>query len=112
MWIAGVGTAVVVHAGGNLTVGNRKDLQALVLDALARGERDVAVDLEGAEYIDTAALGTLVMLANRVREAGGALHLEQVSTGVRAVLALTQLDGTLLDGIPLPGAAGATARAG
>lgn len=36
MWISGVGTAVVVCVGGSLTASNRTDLQALVLDALAR----------------------------------------------------------------------------
>ena len=96
MWISGIGTAVVVHAGGPLTASNRKDLQGLVLDALARGERDVAVNLDGAGYVDTAALGTLVLLANRARAQGGAFRLERVSGEVQALLALTRLDGLLL----------------
>ena len=96
MWISGVGTAVVVHAAGTLTVSNRADLRALVLDALARGERDVVIDLDGVAYVDTAALGTLVMLANRVRALGGTFALEHMGEAVRAVLALTKLDGILL----------------
>lgn len=96
MWISGVGTTVVVHAGGALTAGSRADLRALVLDALARGERDVVVDLGGAAAIDPAALGTLVVLADRVRAGGGAFRLEHVSGAARTVLAVTKLDAVLL----------------
>ncbi len=97
MWISGLGNAVVVHVAGALTATNRRDLQHLVLGALDRGEREVVVDVRAVGDIDTPALGTLVMLAKRVRAAGGAFHLAHVGAALGAVLALTKLDA-IFDG--------------
>ena len=96
MWVGRSGATAVVHVGGRLTADARRELRARVLDAIARGDREVVVDLTGAESLDTASLGVLVMLARRVRAHGGAFRLEAVGDGVRAVLALTRLDGVFL----------------
>lgn len=95
MYAAGHGDAVTVYVGGDLTAENRRDLQQFVVEALARGERDVVVDLRSTFHIDTPGLGMLVMLAKRVRAEGGTFGLAHVSSDVEALLALTKLDAVL-----------------
>ena len=92
MQISEEGATVVAHVGGNLTAGNRRELEQVVAGALARGTRAVAVDLTQAGYVDTAALGSLVMLAMRVRAHGGQLRFRNVDADLRSVLAATRID--------------------
>ena len=95
IWISGVADSVVVHVAGDLTIANRRDLQQLALDAVERGERHLFVDLGATGYVDSAGLGTLVLVAKRVAAAGGALAVVEASDDVRTLLELTKLDGVI-----------------
>jgi anti-anti-sigma factor len=99
----------IIHVAGPLTIVNGRDLQQPVADALDRGDRSVVVDLGDTGYIDSAALGTLVVLAKRLLMRGSELRelrLANVNDDLRAVLRLTALDTVLrIDGPePTPGA--------
>ena len=83
------GSEVVVGVAGHLIIGNRRELQQQVVDALEHGARDIIVDLAATGYVDSAGLGTLVMLARRVRAQGGELRLANVNDDVRAVIELS-----------------------
>ena len=92
MHLSGLGQAVVAHVTGDLTVARRHELQQLVEDALARGERDVVVNLERVGYLDGATLGLLVLLARRAQARGGRFAVANVSDDLRTVFELTRLD--------------------
>jgi anti-sigma B factor antagonist len=92
MSVAAEGETAVVRVDGHLLVGNRKELQQLVLAAVEGGARHVVVDLAASGYVDSAGLGTLVMLAKRVRAVGGAFGLANVNEDVQTLFALTRLD--------------------
>ena len=85
----------VVHVSGALTAANRRDLQQLVLAAVEAGARAVVVDLSETGYVDTAALGTLVMLGKRLETHGAEFRLANVNHDLRVVLRLTRLDTVL-----------------
>ena len=95
MYLSGLGEAVVAHVSGDLTAGRREALTALLDDALARGERDVVVNLGGVGYLDGATLGLFVRLARRTRARGGQFAVANVTEEVRTLLELTRLDTVL-----------------
>jgi anti-anti-sigma factor len=95
MHISAVGTGVVAHVTADLAGGDRRELQRLVDDALARGARDVVVDLAGAASLDPAAVGLLLMLARRTRDGGGRFAVANPNDTVRTLLEITRLHAML-----------------
>lgn len=66
----------------------REGLQRLV-DA---GDRQVVVDLAGVGFMDSSALGMLVVMFKALREVGGRLSLASAQPAVRSVLTVTSVD--------------------
>ena len=93
--VAADGETVVVPVVGHLIIGNRKEVQRQVTEAVERGVRHVVVDLAASGYVDSAGLGTLVVLAKRVRATGGDFRLANVNEEIAALLRLTRLDTVL-----------------
>lgn len=86
----------VVAVGEHLHVANCMELERRVLDELATGERYVELDFSGTTLVDTAALGTLVMLHRTARSIGGVMRLTNLNTVMRQLLRTTKLD-TMFD---------------
>jgi anti-sigma B factor antagonist len=105
MWVETEGDASVVRVVGQLTVGNRRELQQHVTAAVDGGARSVAVDLADAGYVDSSGLATLVLLARQVQARGGVLRLTSLNEDVRTLLALTHLDSVLCRDPEAPAAA-------
>ncbi|MGI5211942.1 STAS domain-containing protein [Plantactinospora sp. CA-290183] len=89
----------------------RDGLQRLV-DA---GDRRVVVDLAGVGFMDSSALGALVMMFKTFGQVGGRLCLAAVQPAVRSVLTVTSVDRVIhvYDSVPaaeadLPSGNGAT----
>jgi anti-anti-sigma factor len=92
MWISEEDRTAVAHADASLTFSNRHELARLAADAVARGARNVVVDLSDTEYVDTAALGTLGTLAHHVSLRGGTFRLANVRPEIASALAAVRLD--------------------
>jgi len=86
------GDITIVTVDGELTVGNRQELKANVLDRLERGDRKFLIDFSSSSYIDSSGLGVLVSLSKKIREAGGALRLAGLNEDLRTLFELTKLD--------------------
>jgi anti-anti-sigma factor len=86
----------VVAVGEHLYVANCMELERRVLDELATGERYVELDFSDTMLVDTAALGTLVMLHRTTRTIGGIMKLTNLNAGLRQLLRTTKLD-TMFD---------------
>ncbi len=82
----------VIRIDGQLIVGNRQELKAMVQDGLDRGERKFLIDCAPTGYIDSSGLGALVSLAKKVRELGGELRLAGLNEDLRSLFELTKLD--------------------
>jgi len=88
---AGQGVTVV-RVEGQLIVGNRQELKALIQEALETGERKFLVDCSGTAYIDSSGLGALVTISKKVRESGGELRLAGLNSDLQSLFELTKLD--------------------
>jgi anti-sigma B factor antagonist len=70
-------------------------LGAQVLESLARGSRQVTVDMAGVRMIDSAAIGVLLSAQRRVRALGGELVVTNACEHLRRVFALTGVERRL-----------------
>jgi anti-sigma B factor antagonist len=86
------GAVAVVEGPSQFTIENRADVRQRVRSELDQGRATVVVDLSGTEYVDSAGLGTLVLLNKEARAAGGCLVLAGLSDHVRDLLRLVRLD--------------------
>jgi len=86
------GGVTVVKVEGQLIVGNRQELKALVQEGLDRGERKFLIDCTNTGYIDSSGLGALVTLSKKVRELGGELRIAGLNEDLRSLFELTKLD--------------------
>src|SRR3982750_2459064 len=86
------GAIAVVEGPAQFIVDNRADVRQRVRAELEQGRTTVVVDLSRTEYVDSAGLGTLVLLNKEARAAGGCLVLAGLSDHVRDLLRLVRLD--------------------
>jgi anti-sigma B factor antagonist len=82
----------VVRVEGQLIVGNRQELKAVIQEALEAGERKFLIDCTQTAYIDSSGLGALVTISKKVRENGGELRLAGLNEDLRSLFELTKLD--------------------
>ena len=88
-------TVLVLGAPDRLIVSNRFELRERVLSALDCGVRGIVLDLSPTDYVDSAGLGTLVLLTKRAREAGARMILSGLNDRICDLLRLTRLDQVL-----------------
>ena len=82
----------VVEGPTQFIVGNRAEVRQRVRAQLEQGRSTVVVDLSRTQYVDSAGLGTLVLLNKEARAVGGCLVLAGLSDHVRDLLRLVRLD--------------------
>jgi anti-sigma B factor antagonist len=82
----------VVEGPAQFIIDNRAEVRQRVRAQLDQGRSTVVVDLSRTEYVDSAGLGTLVLLNKEARAAGGCLVLAGLSDHVRDLLRLVRLD--------------------
>lgn len=82
----------VVKVEGQLIVGNRQELKALIQEAMEAGDRKFLIDCAQTAYIDSSGLGALVTISKKIRENGGELRLAGLNEDLRSLFELTKLD--------------------
>jgi anti-sigma B factor antagonist len=77
---------------GRLVVGpSTNQFRDTLQKAIAAGQINVILNLEGVEYIDSTGLGALVICFTLAQKAGGALKLLQLNRREMELLVLTKL---------------------
>ncbi len=88
-----VGRVAIVDVAGRLTLGDPASEFGKIIDQLARsGHKQVLVNLQGVDYIDSSGMGALVEGAARLRSREGELKLTGVSDKVSILLQAANLD--------------------
>jgi N-acetylglucosaminyldiphosphoundecaprenol N-acetyl-beta-D-mannosaminyltransferase len=82
-----VGGREVIAMGGAWTASDRGRLQTAMAYAVAAG-LPISFDLRELTYLDSAVLGTLMLLHGHQARRGRVLHLEGISAGARRLLRL------------------------
>ncbi len=86
---------LVVALVGRIDSNTSDALEKAVLEHVARGEKRVVIDLGGVEYISSAGLRVLLLVANKLRPLGGQLALCSLGQSVREVFELAGLTALL-----------------
>lgn len=93
-------TVLEVH--GELDMATSPQLRDGLQQLVDAGDRQVVVDLAGVGFMDSSALGALVLIFKAMREVGGRLSLAAVQPTVRSVLTVTSVDQVIhvYDSVP------------
>jgi anti-sigma B factor antagonist len=84
----------VVDCSGRITLGEESDLLRETLTReLARGHKQILLNLQEVTYCDSAGLGELVGCYAAITRRGGVLKLLNVPKKIRDILQVTRLDG-------------------
>ena len=84
----------VVTLCGEIDLAVAPNLQKRLNGLLSRGSSTIVVDLLGATFLDSIALGVLVGALEECRAAGGNLHLVVAEPRILKVLEITGLSNT------------------
>jgi len=76
---------------GRITVGEVTPVRDKITELTAAGHKQIVLDLEHVDYIDSTGLGNLVISFTQVKNAGGALKLLHLNKRNVELLALTRL---------------------
>ena len=82
------GGVLVVALRGRLDTTTSPDLEKRLLGHVDAGARQVVLDLEGIEYISSAGLRVLLLVAKKLRTGGGDVVLCALGPAVRQVFEL------------------------
>lgn len=83
---------VILDAKGRITVGSEATtLRDKLTELTAAGSKDIILNLAHVDYIDSTGLGALVMYANTLRKAGGAMKLLNLNRRNIELLVMTKL---------------------
>jgi len=85
------GDTAVLRVAGEDDVFTAPQLREALVGALDEGARDVVVDLEGVDFLDSTGLGVLVAGLKRVRQHGGDLSLVCTREHILKILDVTGL---------------------
>ena len=82
----------ILDLTGRVTVGQEASSLRERVGTLANaGSKNLILNLVGVDYIDSTGLGALVMCANSLRKAGGAVKLENLNRRNIELLVMTKL---------------------
>jgi anti-sigma B factor antagonist len=86
-----VGTACVVHLGGELDLYNAEQVRSALADACAKAPERVVVDLGEVEFVDSTALSVLIETRAKLDNRGGFM-LAAPGLQTRRALQISGLD--------------------
>lgn len=84
--------STIVEVTGDLDISTAQDLRDYIQPLVDQRARCLVLDLRGVDFMDSSALGVLVVLFKDLRDEGGRLCVAAPTPAVRSVLALTSVD--------------------
>jgi HptB-dependent secretion and biofilm anti anti-sigma factor len=77
----------VIYLSGRLVFDSHRDFREITQQALARAEtRILQLDMEKVEYLDSSALGMLLMLKEKAETSGKSIQIKNLKGMARQVL--------------------------
>ncbi len=87
-----VGNVTVIDMDGRITLGEGSALlRDLIRENLAKGRRNIVLNLAGINYIDSSGLGELVSGYRLIKSEGGEIKLLNLNKKVTDLLQITKL---------------------
>jgi anti-anti-sigma factor len=86
------GDVVIAHLSGRLDSSSAPSAEEQLTRLIAGGTPRLAIDLTNLEYISSAGLRVLLLVARKVQQANGKLALFGIAPGVREVFSISGFD--------------------
>lgn len=83
---------VAIHLEGRFDFGARRAFAAARDTALAEGERHIQVKFTGVDYVDSAALGMLLILREKAHWSGKSVSLADCREHIRQLIEVAKFD--------------------
>ncbi len=80
-----------LELSGRMTFNDHHEMKRITRLMVSERKTRVIVDLSSLQFIDSAAIGMLLIIAEAVREIGGTMLLENAQGQVARVLAVTKI---------------------
>ena len=90
------GEVAILNAGGRLDAGGASEFETQGKTLIRDGSKRLLLDLAGVEYISSAGLRSLLVLAKAAKAAGSSLVLCNLSPAVREVMTISGFDNILV----------------
>ncbi|MEW6164785.1 MAG: STAS domain-containing protein [Pseudomonadota bacterium] len=91
--LSATGGTLVMRLGGHFDFSTRNDFMARAEEAIARAETpEIRVDMGGLDYIDSSALGMLLMMRDKARKLDKSVSLAGAHGHVRQVIDTAQFE--------------------
>lgn len=84
--VINTGQNTTIQLQGRFDFNTHRDFRAAVDTALQAPQTQLSVDLEGVEYLDSSALGMLLMLRDKARASNKTVSLANCHGAVRQIL--------------------------
>jgi len=82
----------IYKVDGNIDISNSPDVKKYFDNAITDKHKEVIINLESADYVDSSGLATLVEILKNVRAHQGKLKLVGLSDKVKGLFEITKLD--------------------
>ena len=87
-----VGRVAIVDISGRIVLGEESaSVRDLICDLLSKGQKQILLNLDAVDHIDSMGLGSLVGASVSVRNQGGELKLVNLPNKVADLMQLTKL---------------------
>jgi anti-sigma B factor antagonist len=85
-------TKKTIKPGKEIVASIVQSLREQILSSLEHGVKEITIDLNGVETIDSAGLGLLIAAYNSLKGVGGSLKIKNASEKINKFFQTTQLD--------------------
>lgn len=83
------GAVLILQPEGQINSANAAALESDLMAQFDKGEHKMVLDLARLDYISSAGLRVVLLLAKKLKQAGGALALCDIQPGVREVFEIS-----------------------
>jgi anti-sigma B factor antagonist len=90
-----VGNVVILQPEGRLDIHGREEFQRHLAAIVERGHRQLLLDMQHVDYIDSTAIGVLFGVFTSLQKRGGTILLANVNEKLRKLFTLVCLDGMI-----------------
>lgn len=85
------GEITVIEIAGEIDLYNSMDLKAILTNLIEKKQCRIILNMKRVSYMDSTAIGVLVVVLNLLKQHGGNLILAQTEESIQKVLRLTKL---------------------
>lgn len=82
----------VFNPSGDIDIYTSNDFREKIMGAFEKENKDILINGDRLEYIDSTGLGALIFILKNIQDRGFKLYLENIKPNIKKLLSITELD--------------------